>query len=49
LIDVVADAARDVGASVSLVEKRMQSRDHPVLVGVPETGYLKCRVLRRVN
>ena len=25
----------------------MQGRDHPVLVGVPETHYLKCFMLRR--
>jgi 23S rRNA (cytosine1962-C5)-methyltransferase len=49
LIDIVADAARDAGAVLALVEKRMQSRDHPVLVGVPETWYLKCLVLRRVS
>jgi 23S rRNA (cytosine1962-C5)-methyltransferase len=49
LVDVVTDAARDAGASLALVEKRMQSRDHPVLVGVPETWYLKCLVLRRVS
>ena len=49
LVDIVADAARDAGAVLALVEKRMQSRDHPVLVGVPETWYLKCLVLRRVS
>jgi len=48
LMDVIADAARDAGASVALVEKRMQSRDHPVLISVPETYYLKCLILRRV-
>ena len=31
-----------------LVEKRMQAADHPVLVNVPETYYLKCLVLRRL-
>jgi 23S rRNA (cytosine1962-C5)-methyltransferase len=30
------------------VEKRRQSRDHPVVLGVPETYYLKCFVLRRL-
>jgi len=32
---------------VNVVEKRMQGRDHPVLLGVPETYYLKCFILRR--
>lgn len=46
---VVLDAAIDAHADVTVVEKRMQSRDHPVLLGVPETYYLKCFVLRRLS
>jgi 23S rRNA (cytosine1962-C5)-methyltransferase len=48
-LDIVHEAALDAHASVTLVEKRMQGRDHPVLVGVPETYYLKCLVLRRIE
>jgi 23S rRNA (cytosine1962-C5)-methyltransferase len=44
---VVYDAARDARADIVLSEKRMQSRDHPVLLAVPETYYLKCFVLRK--
>ncbi len=44
---ILAEAAVDAGATVSLVEKRRQARDHPVLLGVPETHYLKCFVLRK--
>ena len=33
---------------VTVVEKRMQSRDHPVLLGVPETYYLKSLILRKL-
>jgi 23S rRNA (cytosine1962-C5)-methyltransferase len=47
-LDVVQAAARDARATLSLVEKRMQSRDHPVLLGVPETYYLKCLLLRKL-
>jgi 23S rRNA (cytosine1962-C5)-methyltransferase len=47
-LQIVHDAALDTGCSVSLVEKRMQGRDHPVLVGVPETHYLKCLILRKL-
>jgi 23S rRNA (cytosine1962-C5)-methyltransferase len=47
--EIVAGAARDAGAGVAVVEKRRQARDHPVLLGVPETHYLKCLVLRRVD
>ena len=45
---IVAEAAADARADVIVVEKRCQSRDHPVLAGVPETSYLKCLVLRKI-
>jgi 23S rRNA (cytosine1962-C5)-methyltransferase len=45
---ILADAAADAGATVSVVEKRRQARDHPILLGVPETYYLKCFVLRKL-
>jgi 23S rRNA (cytosine1962-C5)-methyltransferase len=47
--EIVYDAAVDAGTAVSVVEKRMQGRDHPVLLGVPETYYLKCFVLRKLT
>ena len=46
--DVIAAAAVDAHADVAVVEKRMQGRDHPVLMTVPETYYLKCFVLRKL-
>jgi 23S rRNA (cytosine1962-C5)-methyltransferase len=46
---ILADAAADAGATVSVVEKRRQARDHPILLGVPETYYLKCFVLRKLG
>jgi 23S rRNA (cytosine1962-C5)-methyltransferase len=45
----VLDAAIDARSGVAVVEKRMQSRDHPVLLGVPETYYLKCLILRKLG
>jgi len=47
-LDVVSDAAADARAEVSIVEKRAQGRDHPILVHVPETYYLKCLILRKL-
>ena len=47
--EMVHSASVDSRVPVTLVEKRMQGRDHPVLVGVPETYYLKCFILRRVE
>ncbi len=47
-LEVLERAAADALAPVVLVEKRLQARDHPILLGVPETAYLKCLVLRRL-
>lgn len=44
---ILEQAAADANATVTIVEKRRQARDHPVLLGVPETYYLKCFVLRK--
>jgi 23S rRNA (cytosine1962-C5)-methyltransferase len=46
---IVHEAALDARAEVSVVEKRMQSRDHPVVLGMPETYYLKCFILRKLS
>jgi 23S rRNA (cytosine1962-C5)-methyltransferase len=48
-LEIVADAARDARRRVQLVEKRIQSSDHPVLFGVPETYYLKCVIARVID
>lgn len=42
---MLAEAARDARRTVQLLERRGAGVDHPVLVGVPETDYLKCRIL----
>jgi 23S rRNA (cytosine1962-C5)-methyltransferase len=46
--EIIYDAAIDAQTHVTVVEKRMQGRDHPVLLGVPETYYLKCFILRKL-
>ena len=45
---MVYSAALDAQVHISVVEKRMQGRDHPVLLSVPETYYLKCFILRKL-
>jgi 23S rRNA (cytosine1962-C5)-methyltransferase len=45
-LGVLTEAAQDAHKSVQIIEKRTQSRDHPILLGVPETYYLKCAILR---
>jgi len=48
-LELVAEAATDARRRVQIVERRTQSSDHPVLVGVPETLYLKCVVARVIE
>jgi len=44
-LEVVAQAARDMHRNLRIVENRTQAKDHPILLTVPETAYLKCVVL----
>jgi 23S rRNA (cytosine1962-C5)-methyltransferase len=44
-VEMLASAGRDAHRQLRLVELRSQSKDHPVLPGVPETSYLKCAIL----
>jgi 23S rRNA (cytosine1962-C5)-methyltransferase len=46
--EIVYEASVDAQTHVTVLEKRMQGRDHPVLLGVPETYYLKCFILRKL-
>jgi 23S rRNA (cytosine1962-C5)-methyltransferase len=46
LEEIVLDAANDAGRRLQILERRGAGRDHPVLMGVPETRYLKCLFLR---
>jgi 23S rRNA (cytosine1962-C5)-methyltransferase len=48
-LDIIADAALDARRRVQIIQKRGQSTDHPVLLGVPETHYLKCVIARVVE
>ena len=43
--EVVATASLDAGRRVRVLERRTQSQDHPILLTVPETLYLKCLIL----
>lgn len=43
-MEVVAEAARDAHKSLRLLESRGQAKDHPILLNVPETSYLKCLI-----
>lgn len=44
-MEVVAQAAQDAHRRVRVLENRTQSKDHPMVLSVPETAYLKCLIL----
>jgi 23S rRNA (cytosine1962-C5)-methyltransferase len=44
-LEVVAQAARDMHRNLRILENRTQAKDHPILLEVPETAYLKCLML----
>jgi 23S rRNA (cytosine1962-C5)-methyltransferase len=46
---ILSEAAADARRRVQVVEKRTQSRDHPILLMMPETRYLKCIVLHPMD
>jgi 23S rRNA (cytosine1962-C5)-methyltransferase len=41
-LEMLGEAAKDVHRRVTIFERRTQARDHPVILGITETGYLKC-------
>ncbi len=43
--ELLAEAARDAGCWLRVLERRTQGADHPILMTVPETLYLKCFIL----
>jgi len=47
-LEIVAEAALDAGRELRVLERRTQAQDHPILLTVPETHYLKCLVLQVV-
>ena len=48
-VELIAAAANDAHRRVQIVEKRTQSSDHPILLGMPETYYLKCVIARVIE
>lgn len=45
-LGMLASAAADAGRVVRILEKRGAAADHPVLLNVPETSYLKCVICK---
>lgn len=45
-LQLIAEAANDARRQIQIIERRTQSRDHPILLTMPETHYLKCFIMR---
>jgi 23S rRNA (cytosine1962-C5)-methyltransferase len=45
-LQILAEAANDAGRSVVVCERRTQAQDHPILLTMPETHYLKCLIVK---
>ncbi len=41
-LEMLASAALDAHRNLRLIEVRSQAKDHPILLNIPETAYLKC-------
>jgi 23S rRNA (cytosine1962-C5)-methyltransferase len=45
-LQLIAEAANDAKKNVVVVERRTQAQDHPILLTMPETHYLKALILK---
>jgi 23S rRNA (cytosine1962-C5)-methyltransferase len=45
-LEILAEAAIDARKTIVVAERRTQSQDHPILLTMPETHYLKCLIVR---
>lgn len=47
-LQILAEAANDARRTVVVAERRTQSQDHPIMLTMPETHYLKCLIVKAV-
>jgi 23S rRNA (cytosine1962-C5)-methyltransferase len=45
-LQILAEAANDAKKSILVAERRTQAQDHPILLTMPETHYLKCLIVK---
>jgi len=45
-LQILAEAANDARKNIVVVERRTQAQDHPILLTMPETHYLKCFIVK---
>jgi 23S rRNA (cytosine1962-C5)-methyltransferase len=45
-LQILAEAANDARRNIIVAERRTQAQDHPILLTMPETHYLKCMIIK---
>jgi 23S rRNA (cytosine1962-C5)-methyltransferase len=45
-LQLLAEAATDARKNIAVIERRTQAQDHPILLTMPETHYLKCLIVK---
>lgn len=48
-LQILAEAANDAHKNIAVVERRTQAQDHPILLTMPETHYLKCMIVKALE
>lgn len=48
-LQILAEAANDAKKNIVVVERRTQAKDHPILLTMPETHYLKCMIVKVID
>jgi 23S rRNA (cytosine1962-C5)-methyltransferase len=48
-MEVLRDCEKDSGSTCRIIERRGQSADHPVLLSFPESFYLKCLFIQKIE
>lgn len=48
-LQIIREAAHDAVVDLRVIDRATQSRDHPILVNMPESYYLKCLILQRAD
>lgn len=48
-LDILKECERDLGVTLRIIEKRSQGEDHPILLSFPESYYLKCLFLKKMD
>lgn len=48
-LQILAEAANDAKKAIVVAERRTQAQDHPILLTMPETHYLKCFIVKALE